>query len=74
MTFTVNVLLTCILNLFVTSGPAIIRTVCNSSTVDRFLVTGIIFALVEKAIRLYREILMFFLHYLIELMFLELDV
>ena len=31
MTFTVNVLLTCILNLFVTPGPAMIRTVCNYS-------------------------------------------
>ena len=31
MTFTVNVLLTCILNLFVTPGPAMIRTVCKYS-------------------------------------------
>ena len=64
-TFTVNVLLICILNLLVTPGLAMIRTVCKYSR--SILVTGIIFALVEKAIRLYREILMFFLHYLIEL-------
>ena len=31
ITFTVNVLLTCILNLFVTPGPAMIRTVCKYS-------------------------------------------
>ena len=31
VTFTVNVLLTCILNLFVTPGPAMIRTVCKYS-------------------------------------------
>ena len=31
MTFTVNVLLTCILNLFVTPGPAMIRTVYKYS-------------------------------------------
>ena len=31
VTFTVNVLLTCILNLIVTPGPAMIRTVCKYS-------------------------------------------
>ena len=31
VTFTENVLLTCILNLFVTPGPAMIRTVCKYS-------------------------------------------
>ena len=78
MTFIVNLLLTCIL--YCDAGPG-----CDQNCLQVKFITGIIFALLrfssqtpqhylEKAILLSRKILMFFLHYLIKLMFLELDV
>ena len=45
MTFTVNVLLTCIRFCIVTPGPAVIRSVCNYSR--QILIAGIIFALLR---------------------------